>query len=119
MKLDAKKTLKIGTLAVFFLIIIAFAFYRSHDLVFGVKVKNVSINGDIVQNGKKYENNIVNIAGNAKNAVMLTLNGREISINNAGDFNETIALLPGYNTLNITARDKFGYINQKNYELMY
>lgn len=119
MRLDSKKTLNFALVAVFFLFIFIFAFYRSYDLIFGVRIKNVSMNEVKAESGKKFENNILEITGNAKNAVMLTLNGREISINNLGDFNETVALLPGYNVLNITARDKFGDIDQKNYQLIY
>ncbi len=59
------------------------------------------------------------VTGNAKNATSLTLNGREISIDREGNFGETIALLSGYNIINIKARDKFGYIDEKNYKLIY
>jgi len=63
--------------------------------------------------------NIIKITGNAKNAINLTLNGREISVDQAGNFNETIALLPGYNIISIIAKDKFGYVDEKNYKLIH
>jgi len=71
------------------------------------------------QSGTRMAESVMQITGNAKNTVNLTLNGREISINEAGDFNETIVLLTGYNIINITARDKFGYMDEKNYKLIY
>ena len=108
-----KKLLKIGTLCLFFLFIVIYAFFRSHDLIFGVKIKNVSI-----IDGATLTENLLKVTGNAKNAVKLTLNGREISIDQAGNFNETIALLPGYNTVDIEAVDQFRYIDEKNYKLM-
>ena len=114
MNTNAKKILQISGFSVFFLFIIVYALFCSHDLIFGVKIKNVNLT-----DGDKVANNVVEIKGNAKNAINLTLNGREISINEAGDFNETIALLSGYNVLNITAKDKFGYVDEKNYKLMY
>ena len=114
MKMDAKKILQTAGLAVFFLLIIIYAFFRSHYLIFGVKIKNVN-----VIDGAKVTNSIIEVTGNAKNAINLTLNGREITINENGDFQETIALLMGYNIINITAKDKFGYIDEKNYKLMY
>ena len=36
-----------------------------------------------------------------------------------GNFNETIALLLGYNIINIKAVDKFGHKDEKNYKLIY
>ncbi len=114
MNTSAKKILQIIGFSIFFLFIIIYAFFRSHDLLYGVKITNVNIT-----DGEKVANNVIEIKGNAKNAVNLTLNGREISISETGDFDETIALLSGYNVINIKAKDKFGYIDEKNYKLMY
>ena len=114
MNQNAKKILKISGISVFFLFIIIFAFLRSYDLIFGVKIRNVNIT-----DGAKVVESVMEIKGNAKNATFLTLNGREISIDKEGNFNETIALLSGYNIINIRAKDKFGYIDEKNYQLMH
>ncbi|KKQ06565.1 MAG: hypothetical protein US18_C0037G0002 [Parcubacteria group bacterium GW2011_GWB1_36_5] len=114
MNTSAKKILKITILSIFFLLIISYAFFRSQDLILGVKIKNVNI-----IDGTKVADNIIKITGNAENTTNLTLNGREISINKDGDFNETFVLLLGYNVINITAQDKFGYVDEKNYQLMY
>lgn len=114
MNTNGKKIIKITGLSVFFIFIIVYALFVSKDLIFGVKIKNVNLkNGDI------FTESVQKITGNARNAINLTLNGREISINQAGDFNETIALLSGYNIINLRAQDKFGYIDEKNYKLMY
>ena len=118
MNTNAKKVVKIGGLSVFFLIIIIFAFFRSKDLIFGVKIKNVNIDGLPAQAGVKVSNSLMEVTGNAKNAINLILNGREISINEVGDFNETIALLSGYNIISIKAKDKFGYVDEKNFRLI-
>ena len=114
MKANIKKILQIVALCAFFLFLAVYAFWGSHNLIFGVKIKNVSI-----VDGAKIIDSIIKVTGNAKNAVNLTLNGREITINENGDFNETIALLKGYNIVNITAKDKFGYSDEKNYKLIY
>ena len=113
MKNDAKKILKISVVALFFLFILVFAFLRSYDLIFGVKIKNVNI-----EDGKKYTETVLDVTGNAKNAKNLTLNGREISINKEGNFNEKIALLPGYNIIEIKAIDKFGHVDAKDFRLI-
>jgi len=109
-----KKILQIVILSAFFLLIAIYSIFRSHYLIVGVQIKDVNI-----QDGSKLNTNVVELTGNAKNAIDLTLNGREISINQNGDFNETFALLPGYNIINITAKDKFGYVDEKNYRLIY
>jgi len=111
---NIKKILQIAGLSVFFILLVVYAFFRSKDLIFGVKIKNVNLT-----DGTPVTENIINLTGKAKNAINLTLDGREISVDQQGNFNETIALLPGYNVINIKARDKFGYIDEKNYKLMH
>ncbi|MFA5777928.1 MAG: hypothetical protein WC870_00330 [Candidatus Paceibacterota bacterium] len=111
---NAKKIVKITGLSLFFILIIIYAFFVSKDLIFGVKIKNVNL-----IDGSTVTENVVKITGNAKNAINLTLNGREISVDQQGNFNETIALLLGYNIINIKAKDEFGYVDEKNYKLMY
>jgi len=114
MRNNEKKTLKITLISAFFLFILIFIFFRSYNLIFGVKIKNVNIT-----DGTKYEESVLKITGNAKNAKNVSLNGREVSINKEGDFNETIALLSGYNIITIKAEDKFGNVDEKDYQLIY
>ncbi len=113
MKTDAKKILKIAGLSAFLLFIIIYAFFRTKDVVLGVKITDVNI-----VDGAKVTDNIQKITGNARNAVNLTLNGRPISIDQRGNFDETIILLPGYNIVDIYAKDEFGNSDEKNYKLM-
>ena len=111
---DSKKILKITSLSLFFLAMVVIAFFGSYDLIFGVKIKDVNL-----INGAKVTESTLKVTGNAKNAINLSLNGREISIDQEGNFDETIALLLGYNIINIRAKDKFGYTDEKNYKLIY
>jgi hypothetical protein len=110
---DTKKILKIGSFSIFFLLILVYAFFTSKGVIFGVKIKNVNL-----VDGLTVTESVIKVSGNAKNATELTLNGREISIDQAGNFEETIALLPGYNVINLKALDKFGNKDQKNYKLI-
>lgn len=113
MKQDAKKVLKIILISIFFLIIIFYAFLTSKDLIFGVKIKNVNI----IDNSK-VNTEILPITGTARHAIKLRLNQREISVDQQGNFSESIALSPGYNIINIIAQDKFGNVDEKNYKLI-
>jgi len=119
MQNQAKKIVKIAGISLFFLLIIIYAFFRSKDVLLGVKIRNVEIDGAPIQSGATITANSMEITGNARNAVDLTLDGREISIDQAGNFDEPIALLPGYNIINIRAQDKFGHTDEKNYQLMH
>ena len=105
--------LKIIIVFVFFILIIIYALFVSRDLIFGVKIRNTSI-----IDGITVTDSVMKVTGTAKNAIKLVLDGREISVDQAGNFNETIALLPGYNIINIRAQDKFGYVDEKNYQII-
>ena len=114
MRQNAKKIIRIGIFSVFFILIALYALSRSYDLVLGVKIKNIN-----VTDGATITESVFLIKGTAKNATNLTLNNREISIDQDGNFNETIALLPGYNVISIRAEDKFGNVDEKDYKIMY
>ena len=114
MNTDAKKILKIVSLSVFLIFIVTYTFFRSKDLIFGVRITGLN-----VTDGMKVADKIMKITGNARNAVSLTFDDRIISIDQKGNFNETIALLPGYNIISIKAKDEFGNSDQKDYKLMY
>ena len=51
MNQNVKKIVKIGGLSIFFLLIIIYAFFRSKDLIFGVKIRNVDKDGKSAQSG--------------------------------------------------------------------
>ena len=111
---DVKKIVKILGMLVFFAILLGYAFSRSYDLISGVKIKNVNI-----ESGMKIESSPLKITGNARNANKITLNDRIVSIDQKGNFSETIALFPGYNVISIKAEDKFGNKDEKDYQLIY
>ena len=114
MNKDAKKILKISLVSILFLIILTLVFFNSRELISGVKIRNLSIT-----DGMKVSNSILKVSGVAKNATKITLDDREISMDQKGNFNETISLFPGYNIVKIYAQDKFGNIDEKNYKLIY
>ena len=119
MIIDDGKKIKVAIFGVFFLFIALYGFLRSTDLLFGVKIKRVSLNGLPLESGSVLRESVTKISGNAKNAVNLTLNGREISVDLLGNFEETVALGLGYNIISIHATDKFGYVDEENYKLIF
>ncbi len=119
MNTNAKKIVKVAGLSIFFLLMVGYAFFVGKGVIFGEKIKNVAINGSPLVSGMTFHTSTVKITGTAKNAVKLYLDGRELSVDESGHFNETIALLAGYNIINIKAEDKFGDVDEKNYQIMY
>jgi hypothetical protein len=118
MNTNAKKIATISGILIFFILMLGYAFFVSKDLIFGVKITKIEINGVPAESGAVFKESMIKLTGNAKNAINLTIDSREISIDQGGNFNEAIALLPGYNIINIRAKDKFGYVDEKNYKLM-
>ncbi|MBP9669098.1 MAG: hypothetical protein KBE09_02295 [Candidatus Pacebacteria bacterium] len=59
------------------------------------------------------------IAGTAERIVELQLNGRPVSVTEAGAFTEDIVLMPGYNRVSFTARDRTGRATVKDLEVLY
>jgi hypothetical protein len=112
--LGIKRLLKIIGFTIFSISIIGYAIFSSKNLIFGVKIKNVNI-----KDGEQVSEKLLKISGNAKNAVDLTLNGQKIWIDPQGDFKESIVLLPGFNIINLEAKDKFGNSDKKNYQLVH
>lgn len=49
----------------------------------------------------------ITLKGNAQNVAFIFLNNRQIFIERDGAFEETIALFPGYNIIELVARDRF------------
>jgi hypothetical protein len=70
-------------------------------------------------NGSAQEKSLVEIEGLAKNISHITLNDRQIFINQSGEFNETVLLYPGYNVFTVKARDKFNRETENKLEIVY
>ena len=115
MRLKKDKNIKwwIGTVSFLMLFIgIGIFSYMKMDFLF----HGVQISAKIDKGGTSP---LVEVSGNAKNAKVLTLNGREIFIDKDGSFTESIALLPGFSVLTIDAKDKFGNSNEKKMQVVY
>lgn len=114
MEKDFKTKLIIGVTVFFSLFILVYAGYQFKNVIFGIQIENVNI-----VDGSSINENPLRITGVAEHAIYVSLNGREISIDKNGNWDETIALLSGYNIIEIEAKDKFGNTDAKNYKLMY
>ena len=54
------------------------------------------------------DSELINISGTALNVASLTLNGNSIAVDQNNSFNEVLLLAPGFNIIEVRARDRFG-----------
>ncbi len=93
-----------------FSIIMVFSYEKMFFMVMGVKIEaNIEQNND---------SPLAQISGTADKAIFLSLNGREIFIDKNGNFSESIAVLPGFSIVTLSAKDKFGKTAEKKFELV-
>lgn len=118
MKIFKNKNIKwwVGRISfmILFLIIGVFSYMKTDFLRKGVQITDATINID-----QTSTSSITRVSGNAKNAIYLSLNGREIFIDKDGTFNEPISLLSGLSIVTIDAQDKFGKTAEKKFEIIY
>ena len=111
-----KKNVKwwLGSIAclMLFVAIGVFAYSKVRFLIRGVQVSALINHTDA-------NSPMVQIKGSAKNAVYVTLDGREIYLHEDGTFSEEVALLPGLGVMTIHAKDKFGHVSEKKFEVVY
>lgn len=114
--MDTKKTLRYLVpkvlLGILFLFIVLYAHSRTAFLSQGV-----SLSVEEIENGQTLTDPILRLKGTAKRAVELTINNREVLIDEKGNFEDVIILSPGLNTLTIETKDKFNNYKQLNYTL--
>lgn len=85
------------------LVLLAFIGFNMRDLIFGAPLHVATIH-----DGESVHEAIVSIAGSARNATVVTINGRPAAMDTHGAFTDEIILSPGYNILEIARSDRFG-----------
>ncbi len=109
-----KQKISITSGIVFGIIILLYAIFRLHDLIFGINIKVTGIIDGMVTSEQK-----IQIDGTAPKASLVTLNGNEIFISKDGDFSLPVILLPGVNVISLYVKDKFGKSETREYSVVY
>lgn len=112
-KINLQKTIKL-TLIFGFLIFLGFYVTFNTRLV----LRGISLSIEGLENGKIYNEGSIEIDGNAKRAKHLLVNGREVYMDQEGNFKDFVILLPGYNVISVTAEDKFGKVTKNIFEII-
>ena len=107
------RMIRIAVISIVALLIVAYAIWRSLNYARGPII-------NIYQplNGSAIATSTVNIIGQALRVNSLSLNGKTVFIDEAGNFNETIVIFPGVNVLTFDAHDQFGRETTKELEVV-
>jgi hypothetical protein len=103
-----KKWLFISFVIVFFIYFI----FRIFNFLSGPIIKIYS-----PINGQRVDSDTFIVEGNVKNVKNIFLNGREIAIDEDGDFKEILIAKPPYTVIVISAYDKYGKSKEKILEI--
>lgn len=110
---DGKALIKILVISLLVIVIAGYSYYQSRNLIRGAQIELAS-----PRNGATVLDPLITVSGTAKNISFLSLNDRQIFVDQSGVFKEDLLLSPGYNVWKIEAKDKFGRIVSKRIELM-
>ena len=93
--------------------IVAYVLFQARNFIEGPQVALSDTGGTV------HTSRTIALSGNAENITILTLNGREIHTNEAGDFEETLVLENGYTIMTLHAQDRFGRSTSLTREFVY
>ena len=100
---NSKNTIKI-LLAIFVgVIVVGYSLFSARHII-----KGPTIVVETPQNGELAKDNFVEIKGKSENINYISLNDRQIYIDDVGNFKEKLILFEGENTLKLYGKDKFG-----------
>jgi hypothetical protein len=110
----ARRIMKVSITLAAIAIVIGYGFLKARLFLEGPQViVEAPIDGMVVNDS------IITINGTAKNIAHLSLDGGKIFTDEAGVFSETRLLSYGYNTVTVSASDKFGRNTEKTLRIMY
>lgn len=112
--MTAKKLIRTVAIVLLFVVILGYALWRSQDLLFGIRLKVEGLSPDTT-----FTESVIELKGRAKRATEIRVNDRIVPVDQEGIWVDTLALLPGYNVLTVSAKDKFGRSVSRIYRLYY
>ncbi len=99
-------------LAVFFVVVVVYAYYESRGLLFGPKIH-------LPSEAQEVHEPFIRIKGKADRISSLSLNGKQIAVTEQGEFDEPYLLSPGLNRIILDATDKYGRSRQSVMQVLY
>jgi len=108
-----KKIIKY-TIIILVLLILSYAFFEARNIIYGPQINLMLPNKTITVHSP-----IIQIKGNVKYVISISLDGRTIKIDRDGNFTEKLLLIPGLNTFTFKATNKFGKTQNKEIMVIY
>mgnify|MGYP001576062873 CR=1 FL=1 len=99
-------------LILFFIVVILYGLYEAQGLLVG---PTIAVSSETITSPEAY----VKIEGQAQRIASLSMNGKEISVTEIGEFSEPYLLARGSNRITLEARDKYGRETRKVIEIVY
>jgi hypothetical protein len=109
-----KRTLTIWTVIAAIALVAGYGAYRAKSLAEGPEITILS-----PQTGAGFTDPYVEVSGTAQNIAFLSLNGNKIFTDGSGAWKERVLLSKGYNTVTVSADDRFGRNVTRTIELIY
>jgi hypothetical protein len=101
-----------AALLIFFIIAIGYAYAEARGLLFG---PSINVTSQIAEVHDPY----VKITGQANRIASLSMNGKSITVTEAGVFEEPYLLAPGLNHIVLDAKDKYGRTSSRTIDIVY
>ena len=99
-------------LAIFFIVIIAYAYFEARGILFGPRI-------DVASGVQEVHEPFVHVKGTADRIASLSMNGNPISVTEDGAFDQPYLLSPGLNRIILDAKDKYGRSKQSIIQIVY
>lgn len=93
--------------------LLGLVYYNMKDMMFGSPLVITT-----AQDGATVGSPFLPISGTARHARELSINGRPITVDRAGAFNDEVLLSPGYNIVEVALKDQFGNQKIKTYQIV-
>ena len=101
-----------GALALFFLLIVGYAYFEARGVLYGPSI-------EVTSEVSEVSDPFIAIQGRADRIADLSMNGRPISVTEDGAFNEPYLLSPGLNRIMLDATDRYGRKTQQIVQIVY
>ncbi len=98
--------------AVFFVLVLGYAYFEARGLIFG---PTITVSSEIQEVREMY----VRITGKAERIAKLAMNGKDIPVTQDGAFDQPYLLAPGLNRILFDATDKYGRTAQRVVVIIY
>jgi len=109
-----RKNIRIAMIVLLLLLVVGYTSYETERLITGPSIAVSS-----PANGETVSTSTIEVTGVAKNINAISLDDRNIFIDEKGNFKEELLLSEGYNVITLKANDKFGSETEKTLEVIY